>query len=875
MRMISANMIKSGLRLCASRECLTVFFIALAFLIITGAAHYYTIASAEKVKRELSENLNVSLGQASIISSLNGIVSDLMYLSNNIERQGLIDESNPRGRTVLEIEFQIFSQQKVVYDQIRLLNKAGLEIVRVNNNNGKPHIVAADKLQDKSQRYYFRQSWQLARNDVYISPLDLNVEQGRIQTPYKAMLRIGTPVYESTGKKKGVLLMNYLGDQLINDFRQATSNIANHVSLLNNSGYWISNPDKKNEWGFMFDKKTTFATAHPDAWERIKASESGQFINHEGLFSFATIRPFGQQKTNNKTNADPVVWRTVSFIPVNQFAVAPLFRQHLPMYGYMFMLIMIGSVLIARLRIKHHLAVSQIEFEKQFRDTLENIDLLAVSINAQSKIEFCNNALLQLTDWQRKDVIGADWFSLFVPQEQRSQRRDVFSNLLSNKNSPLRHESIIQKHNGEKIQVVWNYAIIQDSNLQVTGLTCIGEDVTEIRETEEMLRKLFMAAEQSPATIMIVNNQAQIEYVNPKFTELTGYSFDEIKGKNPRVLKSGETSSDDYSDLWNTISRGEEWRGVFHNKKKNGELYWESARISAIRDTYGNITHYLAIKEDITERKRLESELDKRNCEIANSKALAATGQMASMIAHDLRNPLSSIKMGLQILGKKPGHDWGDEERELREIALQQVGYMEEILEDLLSYSRPEALKPEWINIDKLLNTAVIFAQKQIKDHNIEIRTWYEPSLPTLHGDSSKLRQAFGNIIINAAQATELLVNESAWISISASLELGKNRPKIRIEICDNGHGIELEKAQQLFEPFFTTRTKGTGLGLAIVKRIVTQHHGDVHLQPSNDGGTCAVVILPTDPLEESNATIGEPARSTEPDSIAPPVERA
>lgn len=260
--------------------------------------------------------------------------------------------------------------------------------------------------------------------------------------------------------------------------------------------------------------------------------------------------------------------------------------------------------------------------------------------------------------------------------------------------------------------------------------------------------------------------------------------------------------------------------------------------------------------------------MKQRDRELSHAQALAVVGRMASMIAHDLRNPLSSIKMGLQILGKKFGPEWGEEEKELRGIALQQVGYMEEILEDLLSYSRPEAIKPEWISIDKLLNTAVIFAQKQIRDHGIEIRSWCEPGLPTLHGDSSKLRQAFGNMIINAAQATESLVGESPWISISASLELGNDRPKIRIEICDNGQGIEPGKAQQLFEPFFTTRTKGTGLGLAIVKRIITQHHGNVHLQPTDEGGTCAIVILPTSPLEESKATVMEQTDSTEPVSI-------
>lgn len=846
---------KSGIKLCTSRDFFVIFLISLLFLVITGAAHFYTVASAESVKLKSSEILNVSLGHASISNSLGGIISDLMYLSNRIEQHGLVDRENADGLNRLEIDFHIFSQQKALYDQIRLLDESGIEIVRVNNSGKESSIVSRDKLQDKSHRYYFSQSWQLAKNEVYVSPLDLNIEQGQIEIPHKPMLRVGTPVYGSTGKKKGVLVLNYLGDHLINDFRRSTANIADRIVLLNNYGYWLSSSNKKNEWGFMFDRKQTFATARPATWKKIIASDSGQFINYQGMFTFTTIRPFQQEKANRQNDTNAVIWRAVSHIPLNQLSIAPLFKQHLPIYLYMLMLILIGSALIARLRIKHHFAVSQIAFEKQFRNTLENINLLAVSIDIDSTIKFCNKTLLQLTGWQHKDIIDADWFSLFVPRQLRRQQQQTFIDLLNNKNSSLRQESTIQKHNGEFIQVIWNYVLIKNSQLQTIGLTCIGEDVTETRKTEAMVNRLYQAVEQSPATVMIVNTAGNIEYANPKFTELTGYTFAEVKGKNPSILKSGETSDKDYSELWSTISKGQQWRGVFHNKKKNGELYWESARISAIRDTDGKITHFLAVKEDITERIRLVSELDKSNRESANNKALAATGQMASMIAHDLRNPLSSIKMGLQILGKKPDHEWHEEEKEIWQIALQQVSYMEEILQDMLSYSRPEALKPEWISIDKLLNTAVIFAQKQIKDRGIEIKIRCQPNLPKLHGDSSKLRQVFGNMLINAAQATESLVTEAPWINISVELKLTDNRPEIHIEICDNGHGIKTEQAEQLFEPFFTTRAKGTGLGLAIVKRIISQHHGSVQLQPGDETGTCAIIILPTSPLDASTLT--------------------
>jgi PAS domain S-box-containing protein len=131
------------------------------------------------------------------------------------------------------------------------------------------------------------------------------------------------------------------------------------------------------------------------------------------------------------------------------------------------------------------------------------------------------------------------------------------------------------------------------------------------RKTEEQLRKLSYAIEQSPASIVITNTNGEIEYVNPKFIKITGYSLEEAKGKNPRILKSGETPADEYSKLWNKIISGDEWHGEFHNKKKNGELYWESAVISPIKDIHGVVTHFLAVKEDITERKLAEEALRK------------------------------------------------------------------------------------------------------------------------------------------------------------------------------------------------------------------------------------------------------------------------
>ena len=161
-------------------------------------------------------------------------------------------------------------------------------------------------------------------------------------------------------------------------------------------------------------------------------------------------------------------------------------------------------------------------------------------------------------------------------------------------------------------------------------LQAVVRDITERRRTEDKVRQLSRAVEQSPASIVITNPAGDMEYVNPKFIEVTGYTLAEVLGKNPRVLKSGEKSPEAYRELWETIAAGKEWSGEFHNKKKNGELYWESASISPIRDRAGRVTHYVAVKEDITTRKQNEAEHDKLILDL--QEALASVKSLSGLL---------------------------------------------------------------------------------------------------------------------------------------------------------------------------------------------------------------------------------------------------
>jgi PAS domain S-box-containing protein len=841
------------------RRFLLIFVPLLVVLSIAGGLHFYADYEKARVTRESSESLNVELARRMIVADIDAVITDLLFLKSYIESQSSSHLHMDAYLHRLGEVFQYFSQQKRLYDQVRLLNAAGHEVVRINYNEGDPQVINTAQLQDKSQRYYFQEAIRLDAGQVYISPLDLNVEGGNVERPYKPMMRFATPIFDQAGKRQGIVMLNYFGERLISHFLLAAANIADHIELLNEDGYWLVSQNPVEAWGFMFENGLKYSDRYPLEWRYLKEYDTDQIYTSRGLFTFVTLSltSLAAEELDEKTRkvaeivsseqTQGINWKIVAHLPPAALGgnVADFIQQHKILYGSMLLLLLIVSVLLARARSRYHWAELLHEYERRFRRTLEDIELAAISVDRRGVATFCNDYFLGLTGWRREEIEGQDWVERCVPENKRPVIRDILRQVANPSALPNHFELTVLDHQGGEHLISWNNTLTYDADGRVVGITGIGEDVTEQRQNENELRKLYRAVEQSPSIVMITDREGMIEYINPKFTEVTGYSADEVIGRNPNILQSGEKTTDEYRELWQKLNRGEEWRGEFHNRKKNGELYWESASISAIRDNEGVVTHYLAVKEDITQRKALEQTVEERTRELADAKALAAMGRMASMVAHDLRNPLSSIKMGWQILGKKYAGD--RDVRELKDIAQEQIHYMEYILTDLLTYSRPDAIRLEWLSIDRLLDSTLNLIQKRVEDLNVVIETDYAAGLPTLPGDPNKLRQAFSNLILNAAQATECNEKQNRHVTVQTSLRLGDDTgTAIHVRICDNGCGFDPESVNKYFEPFYTTRAKGTGLGLAIVRQIVDQHGGEVHLSLNKDKGTCAEFILPT-----------------------------
>ena len=237
------------------KSALAIF---LPLLVLLGgvAGFIYHLDFKREIKVAMEkERQQVELQKNIIASDFNAISSHFMILSELKEYEKLFKEMTIPNRHALAKKFLSVAGQIKLYDQVRFLNAQGLEIIRVNYNNGNPLIVPLNKLQDKAKRYYFIDSFKLDKGGIFVSPFDLNIEGNQIERPFKPMLRFGTPVFDEYGNKRGVLLLNYFGNLLIDKLKNASRNVSGSVMLLNSEGYWLSSKNPEDEWGFMFEDR--------------------------------------------------------------------------------------------------------------------------------------------------------------------------------------------------------------------------------------------------------------------------------------------------------------------------------------------------------------------------------------------------------------------------------------------------------------------------------------------------------------------------------------------------------------------------------------------------------------------------------------------
>ena len=394
----------------------------------------------------------------------------------------------------------------------------------------------------------------------------------------------------------------------------------------------------------------------------------------------------------------------------------------------------------------------------------------------------------------------------------------------------------------------------RDRRVAVSSADEIGELAEEfnrmaerVTATENELRAFAQAVADATDAIVMTDPRGVIYYANPAFEATTGYSAAEIKGQTPAVLRAPRTPPDDFDEMWRAVEQGASWRGELWNRRKNGEDYPVDLTISPIRDEDGKVVALLGIHRDITLARQyqdhLEHEVEARTREIAETQGLTAMGRMASMIAHDLRNALSTVKMNFQILLRR--HDAaGDVEQEHCRMGLDQVHYMEEILHDMLSYARPGTLRSDWYDVPQIIDEALVAVSDPLGASGVDVVREDGKGLPKVYCDRVKVMEVLRNLFDNAISA----MPDGGRLSVATFLMFGTNEPMLRLAVRDSGEGIPADVLPSVQDAFFTTRSKGTGLGLAIVKRIVEQHGGTVDIRSKPGLGTEVAFTLPTAP---------------------------
>ncbi|MBF0500794.1 MAG: response regulator [Candidatus Riflebacteria bacterium] len=364
---------------------------------------------------------------------------------------------------------------------------------------------------------------------------------------------------------------------------------------------------------------------------------------------------------------------------------------------------------------------------------------------------------------------------------------------------------------------------------------------------EDSLRKLSYAVEQSSTIIVITDIHHMIEYVNPRFTQVTGYTKEEIIGKSPKIVASGRTPPEIYKELKSAIAAGHEWRGEFANRRRDGEIYWESAVISPIRDEQGCTTSIIKIADDISDRKRMEEEL--RQAKNAAESANRAKTQFLANMSHELRTPLNGILGMVELLMDRP---LGDKERDFTEIIHHSASSLLGIVSDVLDLAKAES--------DQLLIEALPFNLKNVISEttrlveglafrkNLTIKTEYDSSIPaSLCGDPRRIRQLLMNLTSNALKFTD---KGGVTISISLKSFDGQNA-EVMFSVADTGIGIDPDNCRRLFQPFeqidgtSTRKYGGMGVGLALTQRLVTIMNGSIGVNSRPGAGSVFHFTLP------------------------------
>lgn len=479
------------------------------------------------------------------------------------------------------------------------------------------------------------------------------------------------------------------------------------------------------------------------------------------------------------------------------------------------------------------------ESEMRYRSLFEESGSVMLILDPDSgQIEDANKKACEFYGYTKETLLSMSIYdiNLLPPEDIKRKMKQV----LDHRNGILRFEHKLSDGSTRHVEVFSGSIIISEKEF----LYSIINDVSEKTEIENELRILSQAIDQSPSSILITDNSGNIEYVNPRFTQLTQYPLEEIAGKTPSFLKSGYTSQDEYKELWQAIQNGETWHGVFKNIRKDGESFWEDATIGPIYGEDGSISHFLGVKKDITQQKEMEAQ-------ISHMQKMESISHLTGGIAHDFNNLLTIIQGNAELIQVSAD---SDPEIQKHIDAINEASDRAAALtKQMLLFSRNENMNVKKLDLKNYLPGIIQLIEFDVPD-NIKFKTRIDRDLYCIKGDISNIEQAVLNLCNNAIDAMpgggemNLLI-DNITIDENDCEMIYDSKPGnyILIQIEDTGIGIAKEHLSKIFDPFYSLKDEpqGHGMGLAVVYGIIKIHQGWINVYSEPDHGSVFKVYLP------------------------------
>lgn len=483
------------------------------------------------------------------------------------------------------------------------------------------------------------------------------------------------------------------------------------------------------------------------------------------------------------------------------------------------------------------------ESEERFRELAENIrDAFTIFSYSDNKILYVSPAY--------KDIWGSTVQSLYKDPVSWMRKiypvdftfvKNAFQNLKSAHSFNIEYRII--KSPGKIRWIRHRVYPIKDKNNIIYRYTSIAEDITEQKLSRDQIRKLSHAVQQNPALIMITDPSGKIEYVNPKFTQITGYTLDEIIGKTPSIFKSGFTTKEEYDILWKTIKSGGTWKGELKNKKKNGNLYWESAIISPITNEQGEITNFISVKEDITSKKYQAEQLIKAKEQAEKSDKLKS--EFIAQMSHEIRTPLNNILTYTSLIKDELDTKLPSGLEIAFDVIKSSANRLIRTIDLILNLSKVQSgnydFMYEEINLKDFLYDIMLEFYTRAKNKKLDIFFKDESEKADLKNDKYLIGQIMINLLDNATKYT----NKG-----NITIRLYNADNKICVDIMDTGIGISENFMENIFEPFTqedygaTRNYEGIGLGLALVKKYTELCKAEIKVKSKKDEGTTFTILF-------------------------------